>query len=296
MEHDAAKGDIVVFYFGASNFNHKACTDSTGVLERLSVRFIIIDRPGYGHSTLTEDFNDSPLLFARNTFPHILRHFGCSPSEGIKGSNAVKPYLIGYQMGCIYVLSIAYLYPSAVEEMTMICPPTPFREGPSTQIMSPTDCAMRWCTVNCIWCIFWCHYRPTVRRHFVSAPKYLEFVETQSAASASSEDFKFLRRNKTVITSKWNEQWDEGRVDGMADDRVWTEWFVLLAEEWGFSLDSIRTHCHLWYGTEDVMSPYSEWYQSALSNVTAHRVEGYGHLLIYPKFDDIISSMIHCDL
>jgi len=276
MEH-GTRGGIIVFYFGASNFNHKACPDSTGVLRRLNVRLIIIDRPGYGQSTLRKGFNDSPLLFARNAFGHILSHFGCTSSEGAK---AKKPFFIGYQTGCIYLLSIAHLFPSAVEDMALICPPTPHRDGPTSDMLSRSDFAMRWCTVHCLRCVFCCHYRPTVRGHFMSSENYLEFCRVQSPR-ALAKDPRFLQ---------FMEQY-EG-----SDDRVWTEWFVFLSQRWGIPLHSLSTHFHLWYGTEDAMSPYSSWFEGVLSNVTVHRVHGYGHLLILPKFDEIISSMIHCDL
>lgn len=274
MEH-GARGGVIVFYFAASNLNHRACPDSTGVLERLNVRLITVDRPGYGQSTLSKGFNDSPLLFAQNTFGHILGHFGCT-------AKGTKPYLMGHQTGCIYLLSIAHLHSSAVEDMALICPPTPFRDGPTAESLSQSDSAMRQCSLYCLCCVFCCHYRPTVRRHFVSAQSYLEFVEQ----SADTEDSKVLRRHKARITDSYE----------AAEDRVWTEWFVFLSKRWGFTMSSISTHCHLWYGTEDVMAPYSSWYEEALCNVTAHRVEGYGHLLLYPKFDEIIASMIHCDL
>ena len=44
------------------------------------------------------------------------------------------------------------------------------------------------------------------------------------------------------------------------------------------------------------MSPYSSWYLNVLQNCIQHRIDGYGHLLIYPKFDQIIANMIHIDL
>eukprot|EP01083_Nonionella_stella_P239298 837667_1 len=74
MEHGSDNG-IIVFYFGCSNFNNKSCFDTTGVLNRLNVRLINIDRPGYGESTLIKDYNDTPILFGKNSFKYIINYF-----------------------------------------------------------------------------------------------------------------------------------------------------------------------------------------------------------------------------
>eukprot|EP01084_Bolivina_argentea_P035596 66008_1 len=278
MEHGRSNG-IIVFYFGATNFNNQSCPDTTGVLNRLNVRLLIIDRPGYGQTTLRKNYNDTPLLFAQNTFKYILAHFGAHK----------KHFFIGYQTGCVYLLSIAYWYPANVNEMSLICPPTPYLNGPNH--LSKTYSVHKCCHSYCLWSVFCCYYSPKIKDHYASHQTYLEYCK-QQAMEKDSDDYKYMKKHRKYLESYWKLTYDKNA----SYDRIWDECFVLKASNWGFPIQLIKTKVHLWYGTKDVMSPHSSWYLSVLQNVTQHRIEGYGHLLIYPKFDQILASMIHCDL
>jgi len=302
MEHGSISSGIIVFYFASTNFTHKACPDTTGVLNRLNVRLITIDRPGYGDSTLLANYNDTPLLFAKNTFNHVLAHFLSEHHE------QKQFFFLGHQTGCIYALSIAHLYPQHITEIALICPPTPLYNGPSYTLQQNKEYVMqKYCSLYCLSCVFCCYYRPKIKANFETSTNYLAFCQ-QMAMQQQSEDFKYIKRNKQFLQAQWKAMYVESKavqtnkpkakqcLNMSEDDKAWNEWFVLKATNWGFPLQSIKSKVHLWYGSKDGMSPYSAWYLDVLQNVVAHKMEGYGHLLIYPKFDQIIANMIHIDL
>merc|ERR1712228_45299 len=263
-EHGRSNG-IIVFYFGTTNMSSNACPDSNGVLNRLNVRLIIIDRPGYGKSTKS---NDSPLSFAKHSFVHILSHFDEQRNDNC------KYFLIGYQIGCIYVLSIAEQFASRINEISLVCPPTPYQNGPNIDNNFYCFC----CAVLC-----GCQYQQID----VLMTDYLRFCIKKSQEN-ESEDFKFIKKNKKFLNKMYEKD---------IDDRVWiNEWIVLLSKDWNISFKEIETKTHLWHGTKDWMTPNSIWYQKTLQHCISHRVDGYGHFLLYAKFDQIVASMIHFDL
>ena len=63
-------------------------------------------------------------------------------------------------------------------------------------------------------------------------------------------------------------------VDGWLDDDL-----ALLAD-WGFAVDKVATPAFLWHGTEDLMAPvaHARWLAAHLPHVTAHILEGEGHI------------------
>ena len=238
-EHGRNKSKgIIVFYFGATNFDNNACPDMSGVLNRLNVRFIFIDRPGYGESTLLPERNDSPLLFAKNCFPEVFAHFDKAGNE--------KYFFIGYQIGCVYVLSIAHSFPDRINEICLVCPPTPFQYG-----------RLRCCALYCLCCVFCWHSREREKRK-----NYLEFMAHKSK-QIESDDHKFIKRNKEFLDKIMAH-----RIEN--EERVWKECFVLLSKDLGFSIKTIKSKTHLWYGTKDWMAPNSSSYLNDLQNCITH--------------------------
>ncbi len=73
---------------------------------------------------------------------------------------------------------------------------------------------------------------------------------------------------------------------GMARD------FHLAAQDWGFSLEEIKSEVLLWHGMEDINAPLamSEHLVNVLPNSTAHFVGGVGHLCLSSLWPLIIKK------
>eukprot|EP00485_Elphidium_margaritaceum_P017225 CAMPEP_0202721520 /NCGR_PEP_ID=MMETSP1385-20130828/149569_1 /ASSEMBLY_ACC=CAM_ASM_000861 /TAXON_ID=933848 /ORGANISM="Elphidium margaritaceum" /LENGTH=190 /DNA_ID=CAMNT_0049385771 /DNA_START=50 /DNA_END=622 /DNA_ORIENTATION=- len=190
-------------------------------------------------------------------------------------------------------MAVASTCPHQVAEMAIICPPTPYSNGP--QISQTSYRINKWCNLHCLGFVFCCWYKPRMKAHFESARNYFSFCQ-QTAAQFECEDLKYMKRHRQMLQSNWEQTYEAKDAASQQRDNIWHEWFVLQSKKWKIPFSSITAKVHLWYGTKDVMAPYSAWYRTVLKNVVLHPMNGYGHLLIYPKFDQIIASMIHIDL
>lgn len=70
---------------------------------------------------------------------------------------------------------------------------------------------------------------------------------------------------------------------------------ALLARPWGGNVSEIKTHVHIWHGTEDTLAPPEPVREMAgqLSNCHANFLEGKGHFLdAAPEvWESILSSV-----
>ena len=68
--------------------------------------------------------------------------------------------------------------------------------------------------------------------------------------------------------------------------------FHAYAQPWGFSLSDVRVHVELWQGVEDNSVPLraAEHMASLLPDCSFHAIEDSGHLLVFERWRDILSS------
>lgn len=100
-------------------------------------------------------------------------------------------------------------------------------------------------------------------------------------------DKRALANNKE-IANHMVESFAEGlkySCDGWIDDDL-----AMVKPTWGFSLDEIRVPVYVWQGELDLMVPFGhgKWLASHLpqDRVTAHLLEGEGHISIFLSYAD----------
>lgn len=73
---------------------------------------------------------------------------------------------------------------------------------------------------------------------------------------------------------------------------VWDQY--ILARSWGFDLKSIKMKTYLWQGDQDVMVPYAmgQYFASAIPDCRANFCKGEGHMLIFPRWQEILSVLM----
>jgi pimeloyl-ACP methyl ester carboxylesterase len=71
------------------------------------------------------------------------------------------------------------------------------------------------------------------------------------------------------------------------------DWAEFARRPWGFELAELNRPVHLWFGTADRIVPVAQGRHlaSLLPNPVVHEIPGEGHLLIFAQFDDILSSL-----
>lgn len=78
-------------------------------------------------------------------------------------------------------------------------------------------------------------------------------------------------------------------MDGWVDDDL------AFVAPWGFDLDEITRPVQLWQGSEDLMVPsaHGRWLADAVPGVSAHLVDGEGHLsIVLGALDDMLDELV----
>jgi pimeloyl-ACP methyl ester carboxylesterase len=67
----------------------------------------------------------------------------------------------------------------------------------------------------------------------------------------------------------------------------------ILARPWGFCLEGINVAVRLWQGDQDVMVPPSmgQYLAKRLTQCQAAFCAGEGHMLIFPRWDEILTAL-----
>lgn len=69
---------------------------------------------------------------------------------------------------------------------------------------------------------------------------------------------------------------------------------VILSKSWGFRLKDVKTKVYLWHGDKDVSVPIQlgRYVAGQLTDCLATYYEGEGHLLIFPRWKEILSRLV----
>ncbi|MCD4785093.1 MAG: alpha/beta hydrolase [Candidatus Eremiobacteraeota bacterium] len=69
---------------------------------------------------------------------------------------------------------------------------------------------------------------------------------------------------------------------------------VILSKSWGFRLEDVKTKVYLWHGDRDVSVPIqtAKYVAEQLPDCLATYYEGEGHLLISPRWKEILSRLV----
>jgi pimeloyl-ACP methyl ester carboxylesterase len=70
--------------------------------------------------------------------------------------------------------------------------------------------------------------------------------------------------------------------------------FGLMAEPWGFPLESVRVPVHVWHGELDRIVPVwlGRQVAAAIPGAHAHLVRDAGHMLLIDHMDEILARLI----
>jgi len=266
------------FFLPGAGFGRTNNPDYNNILSQLNVRLIIIDRPGYGLSTYHSDRNYQ--TFANDLF-HVLKHFKLHEK---------KNYFIAHSAGCPHLLSFCHQYPGLIAKAAIVCPPNPlFGNVPLDRPEEP-NCArscQRCCAINFLCCLSCC-MTPLLKSWEKDPKEFEKFTIQQLKAPQDKEFYKENNQQMTLFI----QQFGDAIHPPKGKDALFQDMLGLPAKNWGFFIRDIVSVIHVWYGSDDEIAPNGKWYVNTLQNAQGFEQKGYGHALVYCRFDKILESLI----
>jgi pimeloyl-ACP methyl ester carboxylesterase len=256
-ERGPRDGRPVVFHHGTPGSRVARHPDPT-LYERLGVRVVTFDRPGYGGSDRLEGRDvwsvsgDVSALAERLGFERFA--------------------VMGVSGGGPHALACAALLPGRISRAAVLVTPAPYEPGFdflagmtqsnidefSAALSGPEAIAA--------------YLAPSIEA-LKTAP---EQVLDQLAAELPAPDRETMARPEVreLLVASWQEATRQGDAGWLDDDLAFTR-------PWGFELAAVRTEVRLWHGALDALAPQAHGRRvaDALPNGSLELVDGKGHLL-----------------
>ncbi len=263
-EYGVPAGQPVLFFHGTPGSRRQVHADMGATAEKLGLRLLAPERPGYG---LSSPQPDRSLLDWATDIADFTAALGIDRFS-----------IVGFSGGGSYALACAHELPKRVDRLALIGSLAPMD---SSELMAGMG--------------------PQVRGIFDLARANPAALPDALAPMAVSADALFAAMAKTFPAC--DEKLLRQRVDGwMADcaevvrggiEGV-TRDFVLAASPWGFSLGDIKTRVDLWHGSLDCNVPraMADYLAASLPSSTLSILENTGHLALFTHWVEILAQLV----
>ncbi len=259
-----------VITFHPTTGSRLQCHPNDALTRSHSVRIILVDRPGFGFSTPQD--NRTFLSFADDIAElAVFLKLQCFS-------------LLGYCGGGPYAFACAHKFGSRVKQLTIVSGVTPY---------DSIDLLLGASTINRLLVkiatilpdsVF--HLASILAKRIINEPElYLD--ELQGDLCSSDRDAlnepEFLNNFMVALADSLRQGPGE-----LAREQL------LFSNHWGFDHTSIKVPTDLWYGDMDrhVPTTLSDQLASDLPAAQFHKIENYGHFMIYHKWDEILETHI----
>ena len=262
-------GRLVLHFHGSASCRLEPAPGPE-VLERLGVRLVHPDRPGYGGS------DPSPgrrLADWADDAGQLLDHLGVE-----------RAALSGWSAGGLHALACAAHRPERVSAAALVAAPGPLTD-PALARLLPRDCRFALALSR--------RARPLVR-----AGVALTGALLRRRPRLSLEWFERLLPEpdreplrdpalRELWDAKVREAWRNGSAGAWEDG-------VVLSREWDFELAQVRTPVRLWHGTADRLTPLpmAERLARELPHAVLRRLPGEGHALWLRHGEEILADLL----
>jgi pimeloyl-ACP methyl ester carboxylesterase len=269
-EYGASTGRPV-FYFHGSASSRLDRPSSEIMLAQMGIRFVSVDRPGHGLS----DWQSGRRLI---DWPQDIGQLADSLGIG-------EFYVAGHSAGGPHALACAHQLPgrvmagAAISSVAPMSRPGAYRGMPVlNQILARSARHYAWLT-NLVRRIMrnWVmgDVEKATRRLMASIP------DTDKAAL-------YAPQNVESLVSSLREGFRQG-FRGVAHDDI------LVNQEWGFDLESVKPRIDIWHGEADVNVPIhaGQYLRDRLPNRRTFFLPGAGHFFLLARWEEILSELVH---
>lgn len=242
------------------------------VTQRLGVRLICAERPGYGDSTFQP--NRRLLDWAKDT---------ASLADALKLD---KFAVVGHSGGGPHTLACAYALPGRITAAGLIAGAGPMDAPNATEGMI----FINWLGFKVGRYLPWSAWYLMVKgmmREIAADPAKAIDRDKDTWPPADREILTNPEIRELCIRSDM-ESYRHGLLAYAWDAR-------LLTRPWGFRLEEVKVPVHLWHGTEDNSTTLAMARTMAgkIPNGKLTICEGEAHMLLIPRWEEILATVLH---
>jgi pimeloyl-ACP methyl ester carboxylesterase len=239
---------------------------------RAGVRWISLDKPGYGWS----DFQPNRRLL---DWPDDI--------SALAGELGLSRFAVaGESGGGPHALALAYALTDAITTAVVLAGMGPGDQAWVRQGMKRQNRVMFGIAQRAPWAML----PPTALTGWlIKSPRRAErFMRKQAAASPPADQELFTDPRLTDVFLAATRDAFRSGARGAAQE------LTMLARPWRFDLADIRTHVDLWHGTEDVNVPVAiaRAVAAKLPDCDARIVDGAGHGVAWTRLDEIMKVIV----
>jgi pimeloyl-ACP methyl ester carboxylesterase len=268
-EYGKPRGKPVFFFHGIPGSRYFRPPDE--ITEKMGVRLICVDRPGYGRS----DFQPGRRIL---DWPDDITQ--------LADALDIKNFTVaGHSGGGPYVAACAYKLTNRITTAAILCGIRPLDTPEAVQgIWGMNRIGFqvgRWMP--------WLLWRAAIWLFFHKGHDDPETVMERDAKYRPPADEVLFSQPeiRTVCYQSTREGFRQGTRGHAWEAR-------LVCRPWGFRLEDIHVPVYLWHGEDDNMTPITmgRYVAGKIPNCRATFCKGEAHLLIFPHWEEILRTLI----
>jgi pimeloyl-ACP methyl ester carboxylesterase len=241
-----------------------------GPISAAKVRFVAVDRPGYGHSTFQQD--------------RRLADWGLDVSCLADHLNIDKFSVVGISGGGPHAAACARFLPDRVMSAGIVSGVAPLFETGSEKGMMGLNKAIVRLARRSQYLV----YPPLAFSGYISR-RWPEMALRAAPRQLPACDVDVLNRPK--VKSAFME---DSRRSSSTSAMAAAQDFSLIATDWGFRLEGITRPVDIWHGDEDRNVPFCHGRLQAdrIPGARMHECPGEGHLLVVDHLKEILRTVV----
>jgi pimeloyl-ACP methyl ester carboxylesterase len=256
-------GVPVLYLHGAMGTPLRRCSRTDAALARLGVRYLLVQRPGFGGS------DPRPS--------RTLRDFSADLAALCDHLSLGRVHLVGVSAGGPYAVAAAHALPERVASAAVVSglgpaarPPRSHRAVLGALRRDPGAVGRRLDALVAL-----------ARRH----PERLVWLLARRRGPDGSD---LADAEAGAIFAESFLQATRGGVGPMLDD------LLLATGPWGFDVGAVGPHVHVWHGTRDPLVPVEQALHLAIAlpRCTPMLAPGEGHFFFRRRMTDVLGALV----
>jgi pimeloyl-ACP methyl ester carboxylesterase len=258
-----------VFFFHGSASSRLDRPASESMLAQLGIRFITTDRPGHG---LSDPQPKRRLIDWPQDVRQLADHLGIR-----------EFYVAGHSAGGPHALACAHQLPERVIAGAAISSVAPMSRPGAYEGMPPLNQLLARSARQAPWIT---RLIRRITRGMVMGDVEKATQQMMYSIPDSDKDVLHSPQNVEIMVSAIREGFRQGSRWVAQDD-------ILVNQEWGFDLASVKPRIDIWHGEADVNVPIhaGEYLRDALPHARATFLPGAGHFFVLNRWEEILTAL-----
>lgn len=241
------------------------------VTKRLGVRLVCAERPGYGDSTFQP--NRRLLDWAKDI---------ASLADALKFDRFA---VVGHSGGGPHTLACAHALPERITAAGIVAGAGPVNTPGATDGMTALN----------RFAFKYGQYLPWLVSYAITRNVFREVAADPSKAIDRDRESRPPVDNEIMDTPEIRELCIRSDMESYRHGLLAFAWDIrLITRPWGFKLEEIKAPVHLWHGTEDNSTTLAmaHFMAEKIPNGKLTVCEGEGHMLLIPRWEEILTTVI----